>query len=664
MKLRFTLCLVLFSASFLKAQTITPDANGIVYIDAQGSGNKTGSSWLNAAEIRPAFNSAKTNTAIQQLWIKTGNYLPTTDNDRQKYLEITRNIKVYGGFIGTETSISGRNLQANITTISGNIGNVASSGDNSYHLLVIWPKNEAVINNQTVIDGIIFKDANANSGSVINQELPLYMGAAIFACIQDFDQKNYPIISNCKFLDNYANQGGAAIYYDGMLASAEQIKIQDCVFENNISSYVGGALFFFYDADYLDPLNQNLNYYNVEVANCTFKNNKVNNNAQGRGAESSGGAICALGKGNLVVRNSTFQENTSEITFTAHGYQTYGNGSGLAAVRNADVKVYNSLFYNNNKAAIFNREANLKLINSTLHHTANELVSLSQAKSFEMHNSILWNEAVNTPALLLPDIQPTIAIINNSIFNSTPAIVLTSSANNSSQNPLFVATNNFTPSSNSLAINAGDISFYTPYSTLANDKDIYGNPRLDGASIDIGAVEYPATLPVDLVDFKASKKLNGVQLAWRTLSETNNKGFNILKSSDGISFKPVAHVSAKGPANYNWWDEKPFAGKNYYELQQVDLDGTAKIVGYGTVNFEMSTNAVYPNPTRDVVNIRLDGNTYQAAKLFDVSGRLLSNSTIDNNASIVSIDLSKLSSGVYFVKLLGTESKSFRVVKQ
>ncbi len=663
MKLKITLYLI-FLGFGLKAQTITPDANGVVYIDEQGAGNKTGSSWNNAAEIRPAFTSAKTNTAILQLWIKAGNYFPTTDGDKLKYLEITRNLKVYGGFAGTESAILNRDLQTNVTTISGNIGNAASTSDNSHHLLVIWPKTDVVITNQTTIDGITFRDANANSGAVVNNELPLYMGAAIFACIQDFSQKNYPIISNCKFVDNYADQGGAAIYYDGLLATSEQLKIQDCVFENNVSSYVGGALFFFYDAAYLDQYNTQQHYYNAEVLNCTFKGNKVNNNAQGRGAESSGGAICALGQGNVMVRNSTFHENTSDITFTAHGYATYGNGSGVAAVRNANVNIYNSLFYDNNKASIFNREANLKLINSTVYHTTNELVSLSLAKSFDMHNSILWNDAVNTPALLLPDIQPITAVINNSIFNATPSIVLTSSTNNSSQNPLFVTANNFTPSSASPAINAGNVTLYIPYLTLASDKDIYGNPRLDGISIDIGAVEYIATLPVVLDDFKVAKRLNGVDLEWQTFSETNNKGFNILKSSDGIDFKTVSYVAAKGAGKYNWFDKIPFAGKNYYQLQQIDLNGTTKIVGYGALNFDMLTEALYPNPTKNVVNIRLNEDSYREARLFDVSGQLLLKSTVQTNSRMVSLDLSKFSPGIYFVKLIGLETKSFKVVKQ
>jgi Secretion system C-terminal sorting domain len=488
MKIKLTLLVLLFSFYLLHAQTIIPNQDGIVYVSEQGLGNKSGGSWTNAAEIRAAFIAAKTNTVIKEIWLKAGNYFPTTDHDRQKYLEIVRNLKVYGGFSGTEASVAERDLLSNISILNGDIGIPGNKADNSYHLLVIWPKNESAITDQTVVDGITFKNANANSGGVINNELPLYMGAAIFVTVQDYNQKNYPVISNCKFLDNFADQGGAAVYYDGLLSTAEQFKIKDSYFENNVSAYAGGALMFFYDEAFLEAGNTQQHYYNVEVDHCTFKQNMVNNNSQGRGAESSGGAICTFGKGNLTVRNSIFYENITDITVTAHGYATYGNGSALAAVLKSNVVVYNSLFYNNSKAAIFNREAALKIVNSTIHHPSNALISLSKAVSFEFYNSVAWNDALNVPAILLPDNQPLNALIKNSILNATPLLTLSSPALNvTSQNPLFNGTNDFTLSRKSPAVNAGEGTLFGP--DLSTAKDLAGNARMRKGSIDIGAYE-------------------------------------------------------------------------------------------------------------------------------------------------------------------------------
>jgi len=651
------------------APTTTPDANGILYVDAIGSGNKTGDSWANAAEIRPAFIAARNNTAIQQIWIKAGTYYPTNDNNRNKYLEITRNIKVYGGFAGTETNINDRNLQTNISTLSGNIGNAGSFSDNSYHLLVIWPKNDAILSNQTVVDGITFSDANANSGAVFNNELPLYMGSAVFVTIQDFSQKNQAAISNCKFVNNFAYQGGAAIYYDGLLAINEHFKVENCYFENNRSEYVGGALFFYYEPPnagfgYNPPPNV---YYNIAINNCVFKGNKVNNNSQGRGAESSGGAIVALNKGTVEIRNSTFFENTSDITYTAHGYATYGNGSGVAAVKDADVSIINSLFYNNNKAAIFNREANVKLINTTVHHATNELVALSMSKKLELYNSILWNDASNTSAFLLPDNQPVTAIANHSIFNTSANITFTSQANNISQNPLFTnaANNDFSLQGSSPAINVGDNSLYEPQISLAADKDLAGNDRLQTTTVDIGAYEYTGTLPVELLSFKLDKQNNGVLLTWKTATETNNKGFNVLRSGNGADFIPIQHIKAKGAGNYVWLDNNPLSGQSYYQLQQEDLNGDTEIVGQGTINFELSGEiSAYPNPTKDMVNIRVNGNNSSEARLFDISGRLLQSRAVKQGNQMVSFNLSAYAPGLYVIRLIGGQTQTLKIIKQ
>jgi hypothetical protein len=64
------------AASTLCAQTITPTA-GIVYVKQTGAGSQDGSSWANAApQLADALKAAKTNPAIQQIWVATGTYKP------------------------------------------------------------------------------------------------------------------------------------------------------------------------------------------------------------------------------------------------------------------------------------------------------------------------------------------------------------------------------------------------------------------------------------------------------------------------------------------------------------------------------------------------------------------------------------------------------------
>jgi hypothetical protein len=109
----------------------TPDANGILYVKKGSAGN--GSSWTNAiGELADALKAAKSNTAIQQIWVTAGTYKPLyspADNNfgnaagRENTFLLVKDVKIYGGFSGSETTLSQRNLSitANQSILSGDI---------------------------------------------------------------------------------------------------------------------------------------------------------------------------------------------------------------------------------------------------------------------------------------------------------------------------------------------------------------------------------------------------------------------------------------------------------------------------------------------------------------------------------------------------------------
>jgi hypothetical protein len=83
-------------------------------------------------------------------------------------------------------------------------------------------------------------------------------------------------------------------------------------------------------------------------------------------------------------------------------------------------------------------------------------------------------------------------------------------------------------------------------------------------------------LPVSLISFTAIPSNTTIELHWRTASELNNNYFEVQKSTDGISFSSVGHVSGQGTTNelstYTYIDEVIFPIA-YYQLKQVDYDG-------------------------------------------------------------------------------------------
>ncbi len=83
-------------------------------------------------------------------------------------------------------------------------------------------------------------------------------------------------------------------------------------------------------------------------------------------------------------------------------------------------------------------------------------------------------------------------------------------------------------------------------------------------------------LPVVLTSFEAGQTSNGTKLSWTTASENNSQSFEVERSTDGISYHPIAHIPAMGvsfsPHQYTYTDPVT-NGLKYYRLRQVGNDG-------------------------------------------------------------------------------------------
>jgi hypothetical protein len=101
------------------------------------------------------------------------------------------------------------------------------------------------------------------------------------------------------------------------------------------------------------------------------------------------------------------------------------------------------------------------------------------------------------------------------------------------ENPMFLNadTGNFSLSENSPCIDVGD-----PNSAF--------DP--DGTRVDMGALPFDHTIPVELAVFNAEVKDDDIILSWTTASETNNFGFEILRRDEGKDFKKIGLVKGSG----------------------------------------------------------------------------------------------------------------------
>ncbi|NDV46890.1 T9SS C-terminal target domain-containing protein [Paludibacter sp. 221] len=74
----------------------------------------------------------------------------------------------------------------------------------------------------------------------------------------------------------------------------------------------------------------------------------------------------------------------------------------------------------------------------------------------------------------------------------------------------------------------------------------------------------------------------------------------------------------------------------------------------------------YPNPTADIVNVPLSANeAEQTIMLFDENGRMLYRKKINDRAiSTYRLSLAACAPGCYYIQVVATEKKSYKVVKK
>ena len=188
--------------------------------------------------------------------------------------------------------------------------------------------------------------------------------------------------------------------------------------------------------------------------------------------------------------------------------------------------------------------------------------------------------------------------------------------------------------------------------------------------------------PVSLVNFSGERVGSSNQLSWATASETNNTGFELQRSADGINFTKLSFVATKsegGSSNrtlkYEFTDRKPFATSNYNRLKQIDKDAkfsySNTILVKGTKAAVLSITSIYPNPAVNSLRLAIASPTNEKVTLVvtDLAGRIvMQNSTQlvagDNN---LQLNVKGLAKGSYSIKVIcnnGCDSGAARFVKQ
>jgi hypothetical protein len=192
-------------------------------------------------------------------------------------------------------------------------------------------------------------------------------------------------------------------------------------------------------------------------------------------------------------------------------------------------------------------------------------------------------------------------------------------------------------------------------------------------------------LPIQMASFTASVvRDNDVEVTWKTVSETNNYGFEIYrKRAETGEWKKITFVEGHGttltPQVYSYTDRAVGFGKYSYQIKQIDLNGKSStyggpemgvVVGVAPGQFVLAQN--YPNPFNPstVIEFVVPQSGLATVKVYNVLGQEVA-TVFQGNAEVEKINTaqfnaSNLPSAMYFYTLKSagkTETKRMLLMK-
>ena len=195
------------------------------------------------------LQAALADSSCDEIWLKQGLYKPGMQ--RSDTFNIPRPLKLYGGFVGGETSLAQRGTNSRLTVLSGDIdgddtGAAANNGitanasdiagSNSYHVVRIIPSstNPAFTPTNTVIDGLTITGGQATGSN------PDHMGAGLLCQALSAGRKCSPRIANVTFSGNRATNVGGGMLTSAKTTGESSPVVTHSTFSGNEALYGGG----------------------------------------------------------------------------------------------------------------------------------------------------------------------------------------------------------------------------------------------------------------------------------------------------------------------------------------------------------------------------------------------------------------------------------------
>ena len=168
-------------------------------------------------------------------------------------------------------------------------------------------------------------------------------------------------------------------------------------------------------------------------------------------------------------------------------------------------------------------------------------------------------------------------------------------------------------------------------------------------------------LPVRLSSFSLQVKNDQVVLNWSLFSNSGADSYTIQKAIntswlDLKTFSPPGDLPSKLAFSYT--DYNPVEGKNLYRLKLVNHGGKTLYSNVLVADMQKSAGALslYPNPVQNAAVLHWNKTIEQGTILvINSTGVKMYQKQIENSSNAISIDLSSLKNGLYYLVLIPKE---------
>jgi hypothetical protein len=438
-----------------------------------GAAQPDGRSWstayrdVSAAIARGVELTGAGSCSSVEVWVAEGTYYPGTPPDRARSFALKNKVAVYGGFAGTETSLSQRDPAAQVTVLSGDLNRDDSSqtaalSDNAYHVVV----GEG-LDSTAVLDGFTIRGGNADglfpasngAGLFFRDSSPVLKNLTIETNrARDgggvYLERGVPRLTAVKILQNRADRGG------GIFCSNSDAVLSGVIVQGNFVELDGGGMY----NDHCDAQIDATEFRNNDaissvigsrrgaamfnlasspvVRDSYFGYNSCRTSSSNASSPPQGGAVFN------DASNATFEKCVFEYNTAASSGRVYGGA--LFVKTGSSVVVSRSTFTNNSASAptahggaIAMLGGRITIVSSTLStNTASDLspsrayggAIYSESAEVSIHNSIITQNrslvstqptsndgaAVYSALTQFSQEPSSLRIVNTNVFSNSP----------------------------------------------------------------------------------------------------------------------------------------------------------------------------------------------------------------------------------------------------